>query len=73
MLQMRFSSVAFVALLASSPASAQQRVTVSGTVTDPSGAVVPGALIEAAANGRTAGVSTTGQDGRYRLELPAAS
>jgi len=43
----------------------------SGTVTDPSGAVVPGALVEAIAGGRIAADGITGQDGRYRLEMPA--
>ena len=58
-------------LLVASASQAQQRVTVSGTVTDPSGAVVPGALVEAVAGGRIAADGTTGQDGRYRLEMPA--
>ena len=55
------------------PAFAQQPVVVTGTVTDASGAVLPGATLEALSGNRLATVTTTGQDGRYRLELPSAS
>lgn len=57
--------------LVAAASHAQERVTVSGTVTDPSGAVVPGALVEAIAGGGIAADGITGQDGRYRLEVPA--
>ena len=54
------------------PAFAQQPVVVTGTVTDASGAVLPGASIEAFSGNRLATEATTGRDGRYRLELPSA-
>ena len=57
-------------LLVASASYAQQRVIVGGTVTDPSGAVVPGALVEAITGTRVAADGITGQDGRYRLEVP---
>ena len=60
-----------IILLVASASHAQERVTVSGTVTDPSGAVVPGAFVEAVAGGRVAADAVTGQDGRYRLGMPA--
>ncbi|MBM3820415.1 MAG: hypothetical protein FJW14_15550 [Acidimicrobiia bacterium] len=56
-------------LVVPSPLSAQDRVTVSGIVTDVSGGVVPGALVEALAGGAVVASSTTGQDGRYRLDV----
>ena len=67
----RLVCVLVILLLVASTSHAQERVTVSGTVTDPSGAVVPGALVEAVAGGRVAADAITGQGGRYRLEMPA--
>ena len=55
------------------PAVGQEPVAVTGTVTDASGGVLPGAIVEAFSGNRIAAVATTGQDGRYRLELPSAS
>lgn len=44
---------------------------VAGTITDPSGAVVPGATVKAYDNGRNlVGESRTDGSGRYRLMLP---
>ncbi len=62
-----------IVMLAAAPAFAQERVAISGTVTDPSGGVVPGAIVDATAAGQPVASSTTGQDGRYRLEVPAGS
>ena len=53
------------------PAAAQGPVVVTGLVTDPSGGVLPGAAIEALRGLRVLAVAVTGEDGRYRLELPA--
>ena len=54
------------------PAFAQQPVVITGTIADASGGVLPGAIIEALSGNRLATVTTSGQDGRYRLELPSA-
>ena len=53
------------------PAFGQQPVVISGTVTDATGAVLPGTTIEAMRGNRSVAVVTAGSDGRYRLELPA--
>ncbi|MDP6580108.1 MAG: TonB-dependent receptor plug domain-containing protein, partial [Vicinamibacterales bacterium] len=58
-------------VLVVTPALARQAVAVTGTVTDSSGAVLPGATIEALRGARVTSTTTTGSDGRYRLELPA--
>ncbi len=53
-----------------------QRATVSGTVTDSSGAVLPGVtveVLEVLSGGRSATTTTTGPEGRYSLDLPAGS
>ncbi len=55
------------------PAFAQQPVAVTGTVTDASGGVLPGTIIEAFRGNRLSTTVTTGSDGRYRLELPSNS
>ena len=57
--------------LAVAPAAAQAPAAVAGTVTDSSGGVLPGATIEALRGLRVVSTTTTGADGRYRLELPA--
>ena len=59
-----------VCLAAGVPVFAQERVAVSGTVTDSSGAVVPGAVVDALADGQVIAAATTASDGRYRLEVP---
>jgi outer membrane cobalamin receptor len=46
-------------------------VTVTGAVTDASGALLPGTAIEAIIGSRTAATTSTGPDGRYRLDVPA--
>ena len=50
---------------------AQQPVVVAGTVTDSSGGILPGATIEALRGLRVVSTAITGDDGRYRLDLPA--
>jgi outer membrane cobalamin receptor len=60
-----------LALLLSAPAAAQQNVVIEGTITDPSGALVPGAIVDALVAGEIRASSVTGQDGRYRLPVAA--
>ena len=50
---------------------AQEPAVVAGTVTDSSDGVLPGATIEALRGLRVVSTTTTGDDGRYRLDLPA--
>jgi vitamin B12 transporter len=72
--RMKIVAVVLVSLLAlASAAAAQSRVIITGVVTDSSGGVVPGALVEALSGTQIAAASTTGQDGRYRLEVPEGS
>ncbi len=59
-------------VLVVTPAMAQQAVVVSGTVTDSSGGVLPGATVEALRGNRITATTTTGSNGRYQLELPSA-
>lgn len=58
-------------LIALSPATAFAAVTISGVITDASGAVVAGATVQAFAAGRSVARATSGGDGHYRLEVPA--
>jgi len=58
--------------LAIAPAAAQEPVTVSGAVTDSSGGVLPGVTVEAQRGLRVVATAATGNDGRYRLDLPEA-
>jgi vitamin B12 transporter len=54
--------------------AAQQRlVAIGGTVKDTSGAVVPGAIVDALVAGRTVATTATGADGRYTIELTPAT
>ena len=57
--------------LAAAPLGAQEPAAVAGTVTDSSGGVLPGATIEALRGLRVVSTTTTGDDGRYLLDLPA--
>ena len=50
---------------------AQQPTVVAGTVTDSSGGILPGATIEALRGLRVVSTTTSGDAGRYRLDLPA--
>ena len=59
--------------LAAGSALAQPMATVEGVVTDASGGVLPGARIEARSGGQSVATAMTGNDGRYRLELPVAT
>ena len=63
-------AIALCALVVA-PAAAQAPLAVTGTVTDSSGGVLPGTAIEALRGLRTVAATTTAEDGRYRLDLPA--
>ena len=67
----RYRGLFVVALcaLCAAPVLAQQTLAISGTVTDASGAVLPGATVEALSGSRLAGATTTGPDGRYRVDV----
>ncbi len=56
--------------LAIAPTAAQEPVAVTGLVTDSSGGVLPGATVEARRGLRLVSTTATGNDGRYRLDLP---
>ncbi len=51
-------------------ADAQPRATVAGSVMDVSGAVIPGATVEAVVADRVVATDLTGEDGRYGLQVP---
>ena len=57
------------AIIGCATAAAAQNVDVTGTVKDTSGAVLPGATIDATVAGLTVATATTGPDGRYRIAL----
>jgi vitamin B12 transporter len=54
-------------------AAAAQHVEVAGTVTDRSGAVLPGATIDATVAGLPVATTVSGPDGRYRIALASAT
>ena len=54
-----------------SVAAAQTPVTIHGTVTDTSGAVMPGATVDAVVAGRSVSRVTTDAAGAFRVEIPA--
>jgi vitamin B12 transporter len=58
--------------LSSAPLSAQGGVaTVSGTIKDASGGVLPGAMVDVVIAERASSSATTDSDGRYRVQAPA--
>jgi vitamin B12 transporter len=69
---MRTTTVAavFCVLSLAGLASAQPPATVSGTVMDVSGAVIPDATVEAVVADRVVSTASTGEDGRYGVQVP---
>lgn len=62
-------SAVLVLALGVGTADAQQTATVDGVVTDRSGAVLPGAHVEARSGGQIVATAVTAADGRYQIEL----
>ena len=74
LLPLVLSSVQFLAFsFCLAPAAAAQNVDVTGTVRDTSGAVLPGAAIDATVAGLTVATAIAGPDGRYRIALNAST
>ena len=68
--RLRFLFVLFAVLIGSCFSTFAQQATIVGTVTDPSGAVIPNAKVTAKNEATGATVSTTtGGDGNYRFAL----
>ena len=67
------ASAVIVVLVWAMSLSAQAPVTVSGIVTDGSGAVVTGATVEAVVVDRLAARASTNEEGRYNLQVPAGT
>ena len=65
-------SLLATSLVVTTPIAARQALMVTGTVTDSSGAALPGATVQALRGNRVTGTTTTLPDGRYQLQLQAA-
>lgn len=61
----------FLIVCAPEVVRAQGSIAISGVVKDVSGAVVPGAAVDALVAGRRASGAITASDGAYRLDVPA--
>ena len=61
--------LATIALASSLNAFAQSPSAITGRVLDPSGAVVPGAVVDVEAGGQVVATTTTAADGRYRVDV----
>ncbi len=56
-------------IISSAASAAAQNVDITGTVKDTSGAVLPGATVDATVAGLSVATATTGPDGQYRIAL----
>ena len=69
--RMAVLAIFLLCMNAALPAQQSPRGVLSGTVTDSSGAVLPGVIVQARAEGTDSGVSvSSGADGIYQLALP---
>jgi outer membrane cobalamin receptor len=66
---LRLGLFLLTAIACGAAAAVAQNVDVTGTVKDTSGAVLPGATIDAAVAGLSVATTVTGADGRYRIAL----
>ena len=66
---LRLGLLLLTATIGGAAAAAAQNVDLTGTVKDSSGAVLPGATIDATVAGLAVATTVTGPDGRYRLAL----
>jgi outer membrane cobalamin receptor len=60
-------------IISGAAAASAQNVDITGTVKDTSGAVLPGATIDATVAGLSVATTTTGPDGRYRIALASGT
>ena len=68
----RFSYLSFAFCLSMKLAALSSGMSISGTVIDPTGAVVPGATVEVVAHNQTVLRVRTDEDGRYTAAVPSA-
>jgi outer membrane cobalamin receptor len=61
----------FAFSLITASAIAQELLPITGTISDATGAAIVSATVDAVVAGRVVGHTTTGPDGRYRLNVPA--
>jgi hypothetical protein len=67
------AGIVIVCLAWAASVSAQSAASISGIVTDSSGAVVVGATVDAVVVDRVVARATTDEEGRYSLEVPPGS
>jgi vitamin B12 transporter len=60
-----------LSVAAARPAAAQPTIAIGGRIADASGAVVPGAAVDAIVADRRVASAISGADGTYRLDVPA--
>ncbi|MDP2322130.1 MAG: TonB-dependent receptor [Acidobacteriota bacterium] len=63
----------FLGAVALAEAASRTDIVIQGVVSDPSGAVIAGATVDAFVAGRIVATATTGADGRYQVAVPAGT